>query len=53
VIGTSFAGLLSNSGQVWIAVSFAVAVVLGWVWVSVTAAQLLREPPAGGDVPPP
>lgn len=44
----AFVGLLSSSGQAWIAVTFAVAVVLGWVWVSVTAAQLLRASPAEG-----
>jgi hypothetical membrane protein len=37
----AFAGLMSGSGQSWIAVAFSVAVVLGWAWISVTAAQLL------------
>jgi hypothetical membrane protein len=39
------AALFSGSGQAWIAIAFNVAVVLGWLWISVTAAQLLHGPP--------
>ena len=39
----AFAGVASGSGDAGLNVAFAVAVVLGWTWVSVIAARLMVE----------
>jgi hypothetical protein len=44
----AFAGIASGSGAPVLNVAFAVAVVLGWTWVSVMAARLMTEEASGG-----
>jgi len=41
----AFVGIASGSRQPAISLAFAVAVVLGWAWVSVVAARLMTELP--------
>jgi hypothetical membrane protein len=45
---SAFAGIASGSGAPALNVAFAVAVVLGWAWVSVMAARLMTEEASGG-----
>lgn len=44
----AFAGIASGSSASALNVAFAVAVVLGWTWVSVMAARLMTEEASGG-----
>lgn len=44
----AFAGIASGSGAPALNVAFAVAVLLGWTWVSVMAARLMTEEASGG-----
>jgi hypothetical membrane protein len=44
----AFAGIASGSGAPPLNVAFAVAVLLGWTWVSVMAARLMTEEASGG-----
>jgi hypothetical protein len=44
----AFAGIASGSGAPALNVAFAVAVLLGWTWVSVMAARLMTEDASGG-----
>jgi hypothetical protein len=44
----AFAGIASGSGEPALNVTFAVAVLLGWTWVSVTAALLMSDEASGG-----
>jgi hypothetical membrane protein len=44
----AFAGIASGSGAPAVTVAFAIAVVLGWTWVSVMAARLMTEEASGG-----
>jgi hypothetical protein len=42
----AFVGFFSSSGQGWIVVALSAAVVLGWVWLSITAGWLRSQRPA-------
>ena len=43
LFAAAFAGLASGSGLAWLNVAFAVAVVLGWAWLGLTAGRLMTR----------